>query len=132
MQNWMQIHCSTCSLIFNVMTTQVYMLIQQWLPPTMTSTVKLSLFMHAHSSPLFLAARLHWCHANHSHYINNVWTFSQTDLVYLSYSVILPNCPINPIFTSVSCSFWVCVYFVSKKLCPIFIQIILYYINYTL
>ena len=29
----------------------------------LTSTVKLSLFMQMHSSPLFLAARLHQCHS---------------------------------------------------------------------
>ena len=39
--------------------------------------VKLSLFMHAHSSPLSLAARLHRCCTNHSHYINNSWIFSR-------------------------------------------------------
>ena len=34
----------------------------QWhLPPPLTSTVKSSLFTHAHSSPLSLAARLHGC-----------------------------------------------------------------------
>ena len=37
------------------------------IPPPLTSTVKSSLFTHVHSSPLSLAARLHWCHANHSH-----------------------------------------------------------------
>ena len=42
----------------------------------LTSTVKLSLFTHMHSSPLSLAVRLHWCHVNCSHYINNGWTFS--------------------------------------------------------
>ena len=46
-----------------------------WLPP-LTSTVKSSLFMHEHSSPLALAARLHQCHTNCSCYINNGWTFS--------------------------------------------------------
>ena len=39
-------------------------------PPLTTSTVKLSLFTHVHSSPLSLAAQLH-C------YINNGWTFSR-------------------------------------------------------
>ena len=33
-----------------------------------------------HSSPLSLAARLHQCHANHSYYINNGWTFSRQTL----------------------------------------------------
>ena len=54
----------------------VRMLTQCHLLPPMTSTVKLSSFTHAHSSPLSLVARLHWCCANRSHYINNGWTFS--------------------------------------------------------
>ena len=53
----------------------VHTLTQQHLPPPLTSAVKLSLFTHVHSSPLSLAARLHGCCANHSHYINNGWTF---------------------------------------------------------
>ena len=32
--------------------------------------------MHMHSSPLSLAARLHWCHTICSCYINNGWTFT--------------------------------------------------------
>ena len=40
-----------------------HMLTQWHLLPPMTSTVKSSLFTHAHSSPLSLAARLHRCHA---------------------------------------------------------------------
>ena len=32
---------------------------QQYLPPPLASTVKLSLFTHAYSSPLSLAAKLH-------------------------------------------------------------------------
>ena len=52
----------------------VYMLTQWHLPTPLTSTVKSSLFTHAHSSPLSLAARLQQCHANHSGYINNGWT----------------------------------------------------------
>ena len=54
----------------------VHMLTHQCLPPTLTSTETPSLFTHAHSSPLSLAARLHRCHANCSHYINNGWAFS--------------------------------------------------------
>ena len=51
-------------------------------PPT--STVKFSLFTHAHSSPTSLAARLYWCCANHSCYINNGWTLSrQTSQILL-------------------------------------------------
>ena len=55
----------------------VHMLTQWHLPPQLTSTVKSSLFTHAHSSTLSLAARLHWCHVNHSRYINNGWSFSR-------------------------------------------------------
>ena len=54
----------------------VHVLTQQCLLPLWTSIVKSSLFTHVHSSPLSLAARIHRCHANHSHYINNGWTFS--------------------------------------------------------
>ena len=53
----------------------VHVLKQQRLPPPLTSTVKLSMFTHAHSSPLSLAARLHCCQANCSYYVNNGWTF---------------------------------------------------------
>ena len=55
----------------------VHMLTQQQLPPPLTSTEKLSLFTHAHSSPLSLVARLHQCCTNCSCYINNGWTFSR-------------------------------------------------------
>ena len=48
----------------------VHMLTQQHLLPPLTSTVKLSLFTHVHFSPLSLAARLHQCYTNCSHYIN--------------------------------------------------------------
>ena len=54
----------------------VHMFTQWCWPPTLTSTVKSSLFTYEHSSPLSLAARLHWCCANHSHYLNNGWTLS--------------------------------------------------------
>ena len=74
-QNLMQICCSTCSVILNVMTT-VHMLTQQHPPPPLTSVAKSLLFMHVHSSPLSLAATLHQCCINHSRYINNGWTFS--------------------------------------------------------
>ena len=53
----------------------VHMLTQWHLLSPLTGTVKLSVFMYVHSSPPSLAARLHLCHANHSHYINNGWTF---------------------------------------------------------
>ena len=54
----------------------VHMLTQQCLLPTLTSTMKLSSFTHAHSSPLSLVDRLHWCCANRSHYVNSGRTFS--------------------------------------------------------
>ena len=54
----------------------VHILTERHLPPPPTSTVK-SLFTHVHSSPLSLVARLHWCHANHSCYVNNGCTFSR-------------------------------------------------------
>ena len=55
----------------------VHMLTQWHQLPPLTSTVKLSLFMHVHSSPLFLAARLHGHHGNHSCSINNGCIFSR-------------------------------------------------------
>ena len=54
----------------------VHTLTQWHLPPPLSSTVKSSLFTHAHSSPLSLAARLHLCCSNHSHCISNSWIFS--------------------------------------------------------
>ena len=63
----------------------VHMLTQRSLLPPLTSTVKVSTFMHTHSSALPLAARLHQCSTNCSCYINNGWAFSgQT-------SYVLPN-----------------------------------------
>ena len=62
----------------------VHMLTQWHLLPPLTSTVKLSVFTHVHSSPLSLAARLHQCHANHSRYINNGWTFSRQTLYLMT------------------------------------------------
>ena len=52
-----------------------HMLTQQRLLPPLTSPVKSSLFMHLHSNPCSLAARLHQCCTNSSR-INNGWTFS--------------------------------------------------------
>ena len=64
--------------------------LSQWhLPPPMTSTVKLSLFMLMHFSPLSLAARIHWCHANNSCYINKGWTFSGKTLYIIIHNLIL-------------------------------------------
>ena len=53
----------------------VHMPTPRCLPPSLTSTVKSSLFTHVHSSSFFLAARLHQCCVNHFH-INNGWTVS--------------------------------------------------------
>ena len=69
----MQVHCSTHSVILNAMATH-----HTWhLPTSLTSIVKSSLFTLVHSSPLFLAARLHRCHTNCSHCVNNGWTLSR-------------------------------------------------------
>ena len=80
------------------------MLTHGCLPPPLTSTVKLSLFTHVHSSPLSLAARLHWCCTNHSHYINNGWAFSvQTSFLFLYFlkGVSYPDCLFpGPLLTS--------------------------------
>ena len=54
----------------------VHMLTQRHLPPPLTSTVKSSLFMHGHSSPLYSAARLQRCCTNLSRYMNTGWIFS--------------------------------------------------------
>ena len=87
-QNLMQICCSTQSC-------------QMWQPhsthtqtagrllPPLTSTVKSWLFMHVHSSPLSLAARLHWCRINLSCYINSGWNFFWTDLIFLTWGCSL-------------------------------------------
>ena len=53
----------------------VHRLTSWHLLPPLTSALKSSLFTHAHSSPLSLAIRLHRCWVNHSHHINNGWTF---------------------------------------------------------
>ena len=55
----------------------VHMLTQGHLLPSLTSTVKSSLFIDAHSSPLSSAARLHQCCPNHSCDMNYGWTFSR-------------------------------------------------------
>ena len=82
----MHVLCSTHSVILNAMATHY----TQWRPlPPLTSTVKSSLFTHVPSSPLSLAARLHQCCTNCSHYINNGWTISgQT-----SYSIVYKKPP---------------------------------------
>ena len=80
-QNLMQICCSTCSFwMRQPHSAHAY----QWcLRPPLTNTAKSSVFTHANSSPLSLAARLHRCPTNHSRYINHDWTFSgQTSYIY--------------------------------------------------
>ena len=82
----MQIVCRSVALHvshFECDSHTVRMLTQQHLPPPLTSTVKLSLFTHVHSSPLSLAASLHRCFANCSCYINNGWTFSIQTFMYI-------------------------------------------------
>ena len=69
----MQIHYSV-SVIVNATATRYTHSLNKVLTP-LTSTVR-SLFTHVHSTPLSLAARLHWCHTNPCHYINSGWTFS--------------------------------------------------------
>ena len=57
--------------------------------------MKSSLFTHAHSSPLSLAARLHQYYMNHFRYVNNDWTFSgqtlhvQEKVVFIGFTTIL-------------------------------------------
>ena len=79
MWNLMQICCSTCSVILNVMTTQ-YICSLNGIYHALTSTVKSSLLTHVHSSPLSSMARLPQCFTNWSCYINNSWTFSRQTL----------------------------------------------------
>ena len=58
MCNLMQIHCYSCSVILNAMATSTHAHSTMSTAPPLTGTVKLSLSMHAHSSPLSLAASL--------------------------------------------------------------------------
>ena len=72
------LHClPKPSKITQIVSAEEYsMSTQRRLLPPLTSTAKSSLFMHVHSSPLSLAARLHQCCSNLSCYIDNGWTFS--------------------------------------------------------
>ena len=58
--------------------SHTHSLTQRHLLPPLTSIVKSSLFIYAHSSPLSLAVRLQRCCANCSNHphIDNGWTFS--------------------------------------------------------
>ena len=72
--------CDADSLLYSLSHCEcdghtVHILTQWLLPSPLTSTVKSLLFTHVNSSPFSLAARLHLCHTNHSHYINNGWPF---------------------------------------------------------
>ena len=60
----------------------VHILTQWCLPPPLTSTRKLSLFMRAHSSPLSLDVKLHQSHTNIL-FILKWMDFFWTDLVYV-------------------------------------------------
>ena len=75
----MQIHCSAPSVILNVTATQYTRSLKGIYHPTDEYN---EVFMHGHSSPLSLAARLHRCHANHSRYSNNGWTFPDRPHIY--------------------------------------------------
>ena len=73
MHNLIQIHCSTQSFwMWRPHSTHAHSTVST---APLTSTAKLSLFIHVHSSPHSLAARLHRCCTNCSRYINNGWTF---------------------------------------------------------
>ena len=86
-QNLIQICCFTCSFILNEMATQCTCLLNSIYHPHWL--VQCSCHCsHAHSSPLFLAVRLHQCCANHYCYINNGWTFSGQTLSYIHVCLI--------------------------------------------
>ena len=71
----MQIWCRFGALLahLNVMATQYTCSLNRVSCPPLISTVKSSCFKHVHSRTLSLGSRLHLCHANGSHYINNGW-----------------------------------------------------------
>ena len=77
-QAWCSIQCRSVVLL-----TQSFWMRQphsahthlRALPAPLATTVKSSLFVHVHSSPLSLAAKLHRCIANCFYYIHNGLTF---------------------------------------------------------
>ena len=81
-QNLMQIHCSTCSVILNVMATQYTCSLNSVYCPHWLVQWSHHCSCMQHSSPLSLAARFHQCCANHSHYINNDWTFPERPHIF--------------------------------------------------
>ena len=83
MQNLMQIHCSTCSVILNAMATQCTCSLNgvycpHWLVQWSCHCSYMRIPVH---SPL--ATRLQRCCAYQSRYINNGWTFFLIDLEYI-------------------------------------------------
>ena len=77
MQNLMQIHCSTCSVILNVMATQ-YTCAHSMASTALTDQYSEVIIVHACTFQSILPG----CqvisipgHASHSHYIHNGWTF---------------------------------------------------------
>ena len=74
-QNLTQIFCSTCSVILYAMATQYTCSLNSVYHPHWP--VQWSRHCSCMCIPVSLAARLHWCHTNHSHYINNGWTISR-------------------------------------------------------
>ena len=93
---------------------RVHMLTHWRIPPLLTRTVKSSLFMHVHSSLLSVAARLHQCLTNRSHYTNNGWIFSdrpwysryESFVRYMLRKYILPVCCCIFILATGSFTFW--------------------------
>ena len=76
-QNLMQIHCSSSSVILNVMTTQYACSLNGvYHPHGLVWWSCHCSHMYIHNSPLFLASRLLQSAANYSHNINSGWTFS--------------------------------------------------------
>ena len=82
MQNLMQIHCSTCSVILNVTATQYTCSLNSvycphWLVQWRCHCSHMCIPVHCPWGSL------HPCHTNRSCYINNDWTFSgQTSYVH--------------------------------------------------
>ena len=85
-QNLMLNHCSIFSVILNAMATQytcsvkgIYSLKCLTYRHLQYSEVVIVHIFTSQST--FLGCQLHWCCTNHSHYINNGWTFSGQTLV---------------------------------------------------
>ena len=66
----------------------VHTLTQWCLLPTLTSTVKSSVFTHVHSRPLSLAAQLYPCRSNRTHYTDSAWTFSNRPHIFICVYVL--------------------------------------------